>query len=269
VAAYGLLKYSPEDQDLELRRFALSLWARLVLATSFVDRCYHLFDRMRSRMVLACASENFYDIYNDLTYSQQGAYRTGAISFRSSLFPFEERAISRYFPAPPGTVLVGAAGGGREALVLARNGYRVVAFEPASALAIALARFSGELPIEVFVGRYEQLPLVSPLDCATVSIDLRSRAPFAAGILGWGSFSHLRSDEQCIETLKQFSGLTRGPILVSYNAAIGDPGPRFDWAIGYHRKFSSANIQEFAKRAALRILHFDDEDNWPHAVLQA
>ena len=220
-------------------------------------------------MVLACASDDFYDIYNDLTYSRQDDYRAGAISFRSSLFPFEERAISRYFPAPPGTVLVGAAGGGREALVLARSGYRVVAFEPISALAVALAHFCGELPIEVFLGRYEQLPLVSPLDCPTVSVDLRSRAPFAAGILGWHSFSHLRSDEQCVETLKQFGNLTRGPILVSFSAAIGAPSARFDWAIGYHRKFSSANIQEFARRAALRIIHFEDTDNFPHAVLQA
>jgi hypothetical protein len=220
-------------------------------------------------LVLACASEDFYDVYNDLTYAQQDIYRAGNKSFNSRLFPFEERAISRYFQAPPGTILVGAAGGGREALALARSGYRVVAFEPASALAVALAGFCGELPIEVCLGRYEHLPLVSPLGCPTVSIDLRSRAPFAAGILGWGSFSHLRSDEACIETLKQFGSLTHGPILVSYYAAVGDPGARFDWAIGYHRKFSSANIQEFAKRAALRIIHFDDADNWPHAVLQA
>jgi hypothetical protein len=136
----------------------------MVLATSLVDRGYRLFDRLRSRMVLACAPDAFYDIYNDLTYARQDDYRAGANSFRSNLFPFEERAISQHFPAPPGTVLVGAAGGGREALALAHRGYRIVAFEPVSALAASLAHFCGELPIEVFVARYERLPMVSLLD---------------------------------------------------------------------------------------------------------
>jgi hypothetical protein len=157
-------------------RLALSFLARMVLATTLVDRVYRLFDRLRSRMVLACASDAFYDIYNDLTYARQDDYRAGAKSFRSNLFPFEERAISQHFPTPPGTVLVGAAGGGREALALARRGYGIVAFEPVPSLAASLAHFSGDLPIEVFVARYEQLPMVSLLDAPAVSIDLRSRA---------------------------------------------------------------------------------------------
>lgn len=70
---------------------------------------------------MACASDEFYDIFNDLAYARQDVYRQGTESFRSSLFPFEERVISKYFPSPPGNVLVGAAGGGREALMLARQ----------------------------------------------------------------------------------------------------------------------------------------------------
>src|SRR5262245_21966636 len=123
-------------------RFAKSLFARMVLATSLVDRGYQLFDRLRSRVVLMCAadSDEFYDIYNALAYDHQDIYRAGAKAFRSTLFPFEERVISRHFPEPPGTVLVGAAGGGREALALASLGYDVVAFEPASGLAGSLAQ---------------------------------------------------------------------------------------------------------------------------------
>jgi hypothetical protein len=220
-------------------------------------------------MVLACASDDFYDVYNDYTFSQQGAYRAGAKFSRSSLYPFEERAITRYFPAPPGTVLIGAAGGGREALVLARSGYQVVAFEPASGLAVSLAHFCGELPIQVFLGRYERLPLVSLLERPTVSIDLRSRGPFVAAIVGWGSFSHLRSDVQCIETLKRFGTLTQGPILVSYYPAAGNSGAHFSYSIGYYRTYTGADFRELVKRAARKIIHFDDQDNWPHAVLQA
>jgi hypothetical protein len=92
------------------------LLARLVRSTRVIDRGYRLFDRLRSKIVLGCASDAFYDVYNDLTYTAEESYQPESKGFRLSLFPFEERAISRHFPSPPGTVLVGAAGGGREAL---------------------------------------------------------------------------------------------------------------------------------------------------------
>src|SRR5207248_114748 len=142
--------------------------------------------------VLACAPDEFYEICNDFAYGRQDFLRPGTKSFRPALFPFEERAISRYFPVPPGIILIGGAGGGREAIALARQGYRVVAFDPVSSLIASLAPFCRELPIEVFFGRYEQLPMVSPLEHPGVNVNLRSRAPFTAAILGWTSFSNLR-----------------------------------------------------------------------------
>jgi hypothetical protein len=153
---------------------------------------------------------------------------------------------------------------------LASRGYAVVAFEPASALVASLAQFCNDLPIEVFVGRYEQLPMVRMLSQPMDKIDLRSRAPFAAAILGWTSFSNLRSDAHCIETLKQFGKLTHGPILVSYYPSNrGSSGARFSYALGYYRTFSGPDFRTLAERASLSIIDFDDDDNWPYAVLQA
>ena len=248
-------------------RFVWHLFARAVLATRIVDRGYFFFDRLRSRIVLACAADIFYDIFNDLMYARNDIWRAGTEAFRSSLFPFEERAISRYFPSPPGTVLVGAAGGGREALALARRGYRVVAFEPARPLAASLADASGELPIESLVGRYEDLPFVTSLSHPPVTIDLRCHLPFAAAVLGWGSISHIRSDEHCIATLRQFECLTRGPILISYFPGFSGPNRRFTANAGYYRQFKSAEICAFAKDAGLEVVHLDDE-GMPHAVLR-
>ena len=163
--------------------------------------------------------------------------------------------IARYFPSPPGTVFVGAAGGGREALALARRGYRVIAFEPARPLATSLADCGGELPVETCIGRYEKLPEVNSLTHSSVAVDLRSRAPFAAVILGWASFSHLRSNESCINTLREFGRLTRGPTLVSFfPASTFGPntgvGGRFGMGIGYYRTFSGGDIAELAKPPA-------------------
>src|SRR5262249_1714127 len=184
-------------------RLVLSCFARIVRSTVMVDRGYRLFDRLRSRCVLTCAPDAFYDVYNDITYSNQAIYRAGTPNFRSKLFAFEERAIAEFFPPPPGTVLVGAAGGGREAFALARRGYGVVAFEPARSVANSMGRARGEYPIETLVGRYEDLPVVTSLTQPPVAIDLQSRAPFAAAIMGWVSFSHLRSDERCIDALRR------------------------------------------------------------------
>ena len=248
-------------------RFVLSCYARLVRSTVMVDRCYRLFDRLRSKYVLACAPDAFYEVYNDLTYSNQAIYRADAETFRASLFAFEERVIARYFPPPPGTVLIGAAGGGREAFALGRRGYQVVAFEPAARLAASMLRARGEFPIETFVGRYEDLPIVKSLARPPIATDLRSRAPFAAAIMGWVSLSHLRTDELCIDALRQIGHLTRGPILVSSHP--GDNSIGFSAHMGYYRGFSSADIGVLGERAGLEIVYLDDGDNWPYAVFRA
>jgi hypothetical protein len=138
------------------------LIARTVLATRLVD--YGLgvlrdrFDNLRSKIVLACATDAFYEVYNDLTNDRRKVLRAGAKEFRSDLSHWEKKAISQHFPPPPGTVLVGASGGGREALALARQGYRVVAFDPAGQLVSSLADVCGGLPIESFRGRYAEFP---------------------------------------------------------------------------------------------------------------
>jgi hypothetical protein len=175
-------------------------------------------------------------------------------------------AFTRHFPLPPATVLIGAAGGGREALALARRGYQVVAFEPSRSVAASMASACREFRIETLVGRYEGLPFVSSLAQPPVVIDLRSHAPFDAAILGWISFSHLRSDERCIETLRQIGNLTIGPILVSAQPtrSIG-----FSVHMGYYRGLSSAEIGKLAERAGLAVLCVDETDNWSYAVVSA
>jgi hypothetical protein len=233
-----------------------------------VDRAFNFFNRLRSRIVLRCAPDAFYDVYNDLAYSRQLMYRPESTAFQSRLFAFEERTITRDFPPPPSTVLIGAAGGGREAFALARRGYQVVAFEPARSVASSMARACHESQIETLVGRYEDLPFVSSLAQPPGVVDLRSRPPFDAAILGWVSFSLLRSDERCIEALRQIGDLTTGPILVSGHPGLGR-SIGFSVHMGYYRGLTSADIGDLAQRAGLTISYLDDTDNWPYAVVRA
>lgn len=214
---------------------------------------------------MAVGSDEFFDTYNDLLYSRKRSHDWAA----QGLAPFEERAISQHFPTPPGTILVGGAGGGREALALARQGYEVVAFDPVRSLIASLAKSCVGLPIESLVGRYEDLPIVRSLSKPPAEIDLRSRAPFSAAILGPWSVSHLRSDEHCIATLRQFGELTSGPILVSYPPFSGEPKRRFAMNAGLYRTFTSAEIRALAEGAELDVLYVDDENSlhW-YAVLR-
>jgi hypothetical protein len=255
--------------------------ARIVFATRLVDKGFRVFNeffvKLRSRTVLACATDEFYEIYNDLTYGRNKVFREEARTFRSDLWPWEKKAISQHFPPPPGTLLVGAAGGGREALALARQGYRVVAFDPIRQLATSLADMCGGLPVESLLGRYEDLPVLNTLSQPPAPIDLRSRPLFSAAILGWGSISHLRSDQCCIETLRQFRQLTHGPILVSW--LLGRPKTFFDVTIGYRRCFTGEEIRKMAEDAGLEVvatgiytvtgaIHSDNDEDW-YAVLRA
>jgi hypothetical protein len=234
------------------------------MATGLIDRGYRGFDRLRSRIVVACGSDEFFEIYNDLVYARKQWIRVSA----AGLFPVEERVISQYFPAPPGTVLVGAAGAGREAIALARRGYRVVAFEPSRPLAALLAVPCDGLPIESLIGRYEDLPVLTSLSNPPIAIDLRSYAPFSAAILGHVSISHLRSDQRCIATLRQFGELTRGPIIVSYMPFFGGPNRRFRVGEGFYRQITGGEICALARNAGLDVLHLDHEDHF-YAVLRA
>jgi hypothetical protein len=244
----------------------------MVLATRLVDYGLGLlqdrFNKLRSRIVLACATDAFYEIYNDLTYGRQKFYRAGTEEFRSDLWSWEKKAISRHFPLPPGTVLVGAGGGGREPLALGRQGYRVVTFDPARQLATSLADACDGLPVESLLGRYENLPVVNSLSQPPATIDLRSRPLFAAAILGSGSISHLRSDQCCIETLRQFRQLTNGPILVSWiSSALGRTKRFFNVYVGYCRCFTGEEIRQLAEDAGLAVVDYDNDENW--AVLRA
>src|SRR5689334_5830463 len=115
------------------------LGARLLRASAGVDRAYRWFDRLRSELVAALASDETLDRHNAYAYAGP-RYRPGSSAFRADLFPFEEAALERFFPEPPAEILIGGAGGGREALALAERGYAVVAFDPVARLVDELAQ---------------------------------------------------------------------------------------------------------------------------------
>ncbi|HYN10688.1 MAG TPA: hypothetical protein VES67_25110 [Vicinamibacterales bacterium] len=249
--------------------------ARTVWATRIVDRLYGKFNGLRSRLVLGLGSDAFYDAFNDITYAGQPTYRPGSPTFQTELFPWESRIIDAEFPKPPATVIIGGVGGGREALALERRGYRVVAFEPAAPLATALHHsLDGRQTIEVLVGRYQDLPVLRSPNGSAAPVDLRPRAPFDAAILGWASFSHIRSDAGRVEALRQMGALTAGPIFLSYysymedRASLSAPSGSFAMQVGFFRQLTEAEVRALVAEAGLDVVLLKHDDGWPCAVVR-
>jgi hypothetical protein len=268
------------------------LGATFVHSTVLIDRAYLRLDRFRSLMVLAFASDDFLEAHCKLAYDATSAYRADSPDFRRELFSWERRAVRDFFPGPPARVLLGGAGGGREAYALIEMGYTVLAFDPASELAASMkekARVMHPGKLDAYCAAYEDLPLMPAPSSEGGPVDLRTLPTFDAAILGWCSFSHLIEDSARVAALAGFAALTSGPILVSYfsdqaqvmraptgggliNAlrrrAFRRGASMFTTAIGYARLLTEAEVRDIVERAGLEVVHLDRDGEFPYAILR-
>lgn len=263
------------------------LLARMILATRAVDTAYRRFDSARSRVVVRAVSTQVLGEFNAMAYERDDVYHPAKARFRDRLFPWEAAAVREHFPPPPGRVLLGGAGGGREAFALADRGYDVIAFEPAPELAAAMAIRADPMPlVSAFRGGYEDLPQLHPARPIDTGTELGGVGPFSAAIMGWGSFSHLATPAARRDALSAVAAATTGPILVSFLAfdteggragAAGHPGrpsragEHFSIFIGYYHTVTRAEIEQLAREAGLEVvaLNTDETDStWPHAILR-
>src|SRR5215210_627639 len=151
---------------------------RFILATRSLDRGYRLMDRLRSELVLAFASDETLDRFNDLAYSHSTEYDPGSSAYRASLFPWEESVIERFFPQPPARVLIGGAGSGREAFALLELGYEVVAFEPSVGLLRSMTdRVRTDTGLRAYRAGFEDLPSLAPAVPGQEATSLERMAP--------------------------------------------------------------------------------------------
>ena len=261
--------------------------ARGIQALSYFDALYVRFDRARSALIIAFASDAVLEAHLQLYYGRRWEDDSRLVA---AWLPWESRAIAEFFPPPPAKILVGAAGWGREARVLAAMGYSVVAFEPVRQLAEKMANDTAPLgSVRVYCGAFQDMPFLEALPTGARG-DLRNDGPFDAAIVGYGSLSHLLKDAQRVETLRHFAEVTRGPILVSFYAAFPESHPaaapggwlrrwvrrrkarrgvsRFQVSGGYFRLLSREEIEGMAKEVGLNVLDIEIErDLQPYAVL--
>ena len=276
----------PSSPHSHIRRPHWKAAVGLLRVSSAVDRAHQLWSRLRSLVVLSLAAERFLDFYNDYAYGRHRGFRSAS---RTELIWWERAAIERHFPRPPARVLVGGAGAGREAFALAAMGYEVTAFEPSPSLLGALvAECRPGTPVTAYRGSYQGLPRLESVPSG-VAVDLASREPFDAVILGFGSFSHLRTEGERIATLRSIREITAGPILISFidcrDGAEGraqrwirrlpgrlarDPGNIFSLELGFYHLASPHELESDCSAAGLRIGYSfmaRERHTSPHAVL--
>ena len=129
------------------------------------------------------------------------------------LYDWEQQWFERRLPAPPASILIGAAGAGREASALRELGYHVHAFEPAaSAFQLCQVKVGADF---VDQASYEDF-IATVLRGESRRLPLPSETTFDAVLLGWGSFGHVLQRTDRSELLRACDQVApHGPILLS------------------------------------------------------
>ncbi len=210
----------------------------------------------------------------------------GPSSLNKGFFPWEEYAIKEFFPPPPARILVGAAGDGRELLVLSSRGYFLAGFEP---LGVAVKCVQKSVPKEKLLAfsksTYEDL-VKGKLK------EIENLAPYDAVILGWCSISHILEHNMRKMLIEKVRSLCpAGPILLSWVKAIC-PGPKtkifrgiltrigfkkvsdrdlYYSVRGFCHSFTRDEIFNLAESTKNSVVFYEDDkphpQGYPHAVL--
>lgn len=135
---------------------------------------------------------------------------------RNTLFHWELDWYRLQLPAAPATILLGAAGDGREARWLHEHGYRVYALEAAPSCLAQLQTAVGDDGAAV-LATYAELCTAVRGGAATPELAALAARQYDAVILGWGSFSHVLGVPTQRELMRAAHALCpEGPILASF-----------------------------------------------------
>ncbi|MBI5518046.1 MAG: hypothetical protein HY909_30025 [Deltaproteobacteria bacterium] len=212
-------------------------------------------------------------------YAAQGTYAPRGALYARGLFPWEEELLALDAFAPPGALLLGGAGGGRELGPLRARGWTVRAFEPCEALcARAREACEGDPGARVERGAYDDLVRFQRQGDGPLR-GLLEGSPFDAVVLGWGSLSHVCERDARVALLRAARGVCpRGPVLLSFlprtaEAAEGRsvrwlrgacralgapseraPGGTFLWNAGFAVRLSVEDVRAEAREAGYRVL---------------
>ncbi|MEW8521623.1 MAG: hypothetical protein AB2552_01080 [Candidatus Thiodiazotropha endolucinida] len=168
-------------------------------------------------------SDDLYKL-DELYYQSEYIYRNREYNM-DGLFGWEKQVVNKFF-CDKKTILVGAAGGGREIIGLSDMEFQVDGFECNETLYTSAKKLLAELDIKC------TLELSEPNMCPSMN-----NKQYDAIIVGWGGFMLIHTADARIEFLRSLKArlLKGAPILISF----------------YHRKSESLDFKLTAKIANL------------------
>jgi hypothetical protein len=163
------------------------------------------------------------------------------------LYDWETQWFERRLPSPPASILIGAAGAGREAVALRGLGYHVRAFEP-SASAFRLCRLA-LAPELVDQASYRDL-VATVLHAETTRLRLGLETRFDAVLLGWGSFGHVLRRADRFSLLRACDKLAPdGPILLSLFTPKATPAANGIYYVPWGGFLAQPTVEELEQHA--------------------
>lgn len=283
-------------------RTPVPLWVR---ALQKVDRLawasYRAQEVIRDEVLLAWLDPSLRYVVTQQAYRSQDTYLPGGHHHEHGLFDWEEAALAKApFPQPPQGLpeaarparwLVTAAGGGREARVLAERGFAVDAFEPNDVLLAGAREVASRHPsLHVHEGTYADF--VRAAEGRGGPLASLATRRFDAVLLGWGSITHLVEPAEHRAVLDAVKILAPdAPVLASFFLRTDAPQGRaararlrlkrafralggrtapdgllYETAGGFVYWFTEREIRALAEAAGYVVVSFSPH-SFPHAVL--
>jgi len=185
----------PEQPTIRLRLFYLS--------QRFRARALRIFDALQAGFWLGILNGDQIDALVSNLYDESNLYRTAAHNL-NGFFPYESELIRDHFKGCQ-SVVVAAAGGGREMIALARAGVRVDGFECNPGLVEKCKEFLAEAGVSgrILYSLPDQVP--SQLQ------------QYDGGIVGYGALAHMSGRTKRINFLRAMKDHLRpqAPLLLS------------------------------------------------------
>jgi hypothetical protein len=276
-------------------RRRIPLWVR---ALQTVDRAawatYRAQEVLRDELMLAWLDPSLRDVVTQQAYRSQETYLPGGFHHEHGLFDWEEAAIAKPpFPETGAKArwLLSAAGGGREARVLAERGFEVVAFEPNDVLLKGARAVASRFPsLSVYEATYADFVAATKGRGGPLA-DALTR-PFDAVLLGWGSITHLLDPAEHRAVLDAVKiAAPDAPVLMSFflradeprgraararrtlregfrsaGGRSAPPGLLYETSGGFVYWFTEREIRDLAESAGYVVVSFSPHP-FPHAVL--
>jgi 2-polyprenyl-3-methyl-5-hydroxy-6-metoxy-1,4-benzoquinol methylase len=215
----------------------------------FLKRLYNFFDAVLSGFWLGVLSEKSLDFYVELHYNRSRKY-TDDIYNLSGLLGWEKERIEKYFSNAKSILLI-AAGGGRETAALSRMGFEVDSYECNTNLIEYGNLFLQKNSIDSGI---KYLPENS------VPVEIKK---YDGIIIGWAAYSHVQGNKKRISFLtKLYPFLNKeSPLMISFltKEEKGTQDKIVKNVSNFFRFFSGKDKTESGDRLMSYFVHFFNE----------